>query len=80
MEAELEAQAKAKAANAAPEKKAKGGKTKLVAKSGTGIVRQWNILAKMVPVEEIPQFVDPIHWLMYFPPIGVTHMKNFGAG
>lgn len=63
-----------------PDKKAKGGKTKLVAKTGTGIVRQWNILSKMVPLEEIPLFVDPIHWLKYFPPLGVEHLKNFGAG
>ena len=60
--------------------KSKGGKTKLVQKTGTGIVRQWKILLKMVPEEEIPQFVDPNHWLKYFPPIGVTHLKNFGAG
>jgi len=52
----------------------------LVQKTGTGIVRQWNILAKMVPPDEIPQFVDPYHWLSYFPPIGVEHLKNFGSG
>lgn len=80
MEAEKAAEAAAKAKAANPEKKAKGGKTKLVSKTGTGIVRQWNILAKMVPTDEIPQFVDPIHWLHYFPPIGVEHMKRFGAG
>uniref|UniRef100_A0A6U6DA86 leucine--tRNA ligase n=1 Tax=Odontella aurita TaxID=265563 RepID=A0A6U6DA86_9STRA len=80
MEAEIAAAAAAKAAKQQPEKKAKGGKTKLVQKSGTGIVRQWNILLKMVPPEEIPQFVDPVHWLRYFPPIGVSHMRNFGAG
>jgi leucyl-tRNA synthetase len=77
MEAEIEA---AKAAKAIDLNKAKGGKTKLVAKTGTGIVRQWNILLKMVPEEEIPTFVDPYHWLKYFPPIGVDHLKNFGAG
>jgi leucyl-tRNA synthetase len=43
-------------------------------------VRQWNILLKMVPPEEIPQFVDPYHWLQYFPPIGVEHLRNFGVG
>jgi leucyl-tRNA synthetase len=69
-----------KAAQSNPENKAKGGKTKLVAKTGTGIVRQWNILKLMVPVEEIPQFVDPYHWLKYFPPIGVDHLKKFGCG
>jgi leucyl-tRNA synthetase len=78
MEADLAAAAEEKAKKV--DNKAKGGKTKLVSKTGTGIVRQWNILAKMVPEDEIPQFVDPIHWLHYFPPIGVEHMKNFGAG
>ena len=80
MEADMHAAALAKAAKQAPEKKAKGGKTKLVAKSGGGIVRQWNILKKMVPEDEIPSFVNALHWLHYFPPIGVEHMKNFGAG
>lgn len=71
----------AKAAKAAKvDTKKKGGKTKLVQKTGTGIVRQWNILKLMVPEEEIPQFVDPYHWLSYFPPIGVEHLKNFGVG
>lgn len=80
MEAEIEAaKEEAKAAQAAGGK-AKGGKTKLVQKTGTGIVRQWNILAKMVPEEEIPQFVDPYYWLSYFPPIGVDHLKKFGVG
>ena len=80
MEAEIQAAKEAKAAKQNPDSKAKGGKTKLVSKTGTGIVRQWNILAKMVPEDEIPQFVDPYHWLKYFPPIGVDHMKNFGSG
>uniref|UniRef100_A0A6U2REQ0 leucine--tRNA ligase n=1 Tax=Leptocylindrus danicus TaxID=163516 RepID=A0A6U2REQ0_9STRA len=74
-----EAAAKAKAAKS-NDKKAKGGKTKLVAKTGTGIVRQWNILKKMVPEEIIGEFVDPNKWLSYFPPIGVDHLKKFGAG
>ena len=78
MEAEIEATKKAKAA--VPENKSKGAKAKTVLKSGTGIVRQWNILKKMVPEDEIPQFQDALHWLSYFPPIGVEHMKHFGAG
>lgn len=68
------------AAKQKPENKAKGQKTKLVQKTGTGIVRQWNILKKMVPENEIPQFQDPLHWLQYFPPIGVEHLQKFGAG
>jgi leucyl-tRNA synthetase len=78
MEAEMAAEAEAKKATNLD--KSKGGKTKLVQKTGTGIVRQWNILAKMVPPQEIPEFVDPYYWLNYFPPIGVDHLKNFGAG
>lgn len=77
MEADIAEKAAEKAKTA---DKSKGGKTKLVAKTGTGIVRQWKILMKMVPEKEIPQFVDANHWLMYFPPIGVEHLKNFGAG
>jgi len=82
MEAEMEAKKTAKASQKSnfPENKAKGKKTKLVSKTGTGIVRQYNILKKMVPEDEIPQFIDPEHWLMYFPPIGVDHMKRFGSG
>ena len=79
MEAELVEKAIAKAKAAAPEAKAKSGRTKLVAKTGGGIVRQWNILKMMVPETEIPHFVDPYHWLQYFPPICVEHLKNFGA-
>ncbi|KAL9187996.1 hypothetical protein ACHAXT_006374 [Thalassiosira profunda] len=81
MEEDLRLAAEAKAAKAAATGgKAKGGKTKLVQKTGTGIVRQWNILMRMVPEEEIPAFADPVHWLKYFPPIGVEHMKRFGSG
>ena len=80
MEAEMAAAAAAKEAKKLPDKKAKGGKTKLVQKSGTGIVRQWNILKKMVAQEDIPKFVDPLHWLNTFPPLGVEHMKKFGSG
>lgn len=80
MEAEMAAAAEEKAKKQGAEDKAKGGKTKLVQKTGTGIVRQWNILRKMVPENEIPSFQDALHWLSYFPPIGVDHLKDFGAG
>jgi len=79
MLADLEA-AKQLAANQ-PQNKAKGQKTKLVQKTGGGIVRQWKILAKMIPdVKDIPVFQDPLHWLAFFPPLGVEHLKKFGAG
>lgn len=83
MQAEMQAAAEAKALaqqKKSADAKGKGSKTKLVAKTGTGIVRQWNILKMMVPEEEIPAFVDALHWLKYFPPIGVDHMKHFGSG
>ncbi|KAI5485683.1 leucyl-tRNA synthetase family [Trichomonas vaginalis G3] len=32
-----------------------------------------------VPENEIPEFVDPLKWLHYFPPYGVKDMKQFGA-
>ena len=81
MEEELAMAAKVKAEKEkADGNKKKGGKTKLVQKTGTGIVRQWNILKRMVNEDEIPQFADPIYWLKYFPPIGVEHMKRFGSG
>ena len=80
MERKAAEAAATKAAALSNDKKAKGGKTKLVAKTGTGIVRQWNILKKMVPETIITDFVDPNRWLAYFPPIGVDHLKSFGAG
>uniref|UniRef100_A0A7R9UHB7 leucine--tRNA ligase n=1 Tax=Pinguiococcus pyrenoidosus TaxID=172671 RepID=A0A7R9UHB7_9STRA len=67
------------APKAAPEKKGKGKKSKLVAKTGTGVVRQWNILKRMVPEAEIPEFVDPLKWLQYFPPYGMVDLKAFGV-
>ncbi len=69
-----------KAAAQQPENKAKGQKTKLVQKTGGGIVRQWKILSKMVQsADEIPAFQDALHWLSYFPPLGVDHLKKFGS-
>lgn len=54
-----------------------GKRTKLVAK--TGNLSQIDILKKMgVKEEEIPKFVDPIHWLHYFPPLGIEDLKDFG--
>jgi len=25
-----------------------------------------------VPLEEIPKFADPLHWLLYFPPLAIV--------
>ncbi len=77
---EAEEAAKKKAAKNTD--KSKGTKSKLLAKGYIGKlpVRQWDILKKMVPVEEIPKFVDPEVWLQYFPPHGLSDLKRFGSG
>eukprot|EP01040_Poterioochromonas_malhamensis_P011908 gene11908-12993_t len=60
--------------------KGRGKKTKLVVKGQAGKnIRQWDILAKMVPEEIIPEFVDPIRWVNYFSPLGMHDLKKFGA-
>lgn len=59
--------------------KSKGKKSKLEVKGHVKTVRQWDILAMMVPLEEIPEFVDPIKWLEYFPPYGATDLQSFGC-
>mmetsp|Transcript_25765 Transcript_25765/g.42990 ORF Transcript_25765/g.42990 Transcript_25765/m.42990 type:complete len:1134 (+) Transcript_25765:61-3462(+) len=68
-----------KSAEQAIADKSKGKKTKLLVKGQAGPVRQWDILTKMVPLEEIPQFADPMKWLDYFPPLGVVDLKAFGS-
>lgn len=59
--------------------KSKGKKSKLVAKGAAGPMRQWDILTKMVPLEEIHEFQDPLKWLNYFPPYGATDLNAFGC-
>eukprot|EP00595_Chromulina_sp_UTEXLB2642_P000144 CAMPEP_0196761076 /NCGR_PEP_ID=MMETSP1095-20130614/182_1 /TAXON_ID=96789 ORGANISM="Chromulina nebulosa, Strain UTEXLB2642" /NCGR_SAMPLE_ID=MMETSP1095 /ASSEMBLY_ACC=CAM_ASM_000446 /LENGTH=963 /DNA_ID=CAMNT_0042110147 /DNA_START=335 /DNA_END=3226 /DNA_ORIENTATION=+ len=60
--------------------KSKGKKSKLVSKGQGGkTTRQWDILSKMVPEEEIALFADPIKWLTYFPPFGMSDLKAFGS-
>jgi leucyl-tRNA synthetase len=60
-----------KSAEAVVANKSKGKKTKLAVKGLTNkTVRQWTILEKMVPKDEIPLFADPVKWLNYFPPYG----------
>jgi leucyl-tRNA synthetase len=74
------APAEEKSAAAEIAAKSKGKKTKLAVKGLTGkTVRQWDILAKMVPVEEIASFADPLKWLEYFPPYGIADLKSFGS-
>ena len=61
---------KAKKAKAA--KKAVGGGKKL---------SQWEIM-EMSGIEsgEISRFQDPQHWLRYFPPFAIEHLKEMGCG
>ena len=76
----IETKAAAAAASNPILDKSKGAKTKLVQKTGTGIVRQYHILSKMVPdPQDIPKFVDATYWLHYFPPLGQDHLQNFGS-
>lgn len=66
-----------KSAESAIAAKSKGKKTKLIVKGQAGTqVRQWDILTKMVPIEEIPEFSDPMKWLNYFPPLGNIYIMT----
>ena len=59
--------------------KAKGKKSKAVAKTG-GAKYQWQIMRSIgVPEEEIAKFADANHWLDYFPPRAISHMKSLGV-
>lgn len=80
-EASEESKEESKNAESIIAAKSKGKKTKLVVKgqAGTKKVRQWDILAKMVPSDEIHEFADPLKWLNYFPPYGATDLKAFGS-
>jgi leucyl-tRNA synthetase len=59
-----------------------GGKKvakKILAKTGDAAF-QWEILAAMgLSPEDMIAFVDPLHWLEYYPPLGVRDLKRFGA-
>lgn len=59
--------------------KSKGKKTKLVVKGVTKELKQWEIMQKMVPEDEIASFAEPIKWLEYFPPYGMTDLQAFGS-
>ncbi|KAF1332214.1 Leucine-trna ligase, partial [Globisporangium splendens] len=60
------------------ENKAKGKKSKVMAKTG-GIVHQYDILKlSNIPEDEIPSFAEPLHWLQYFSPHAVADLKRFG--
>ena len=70
---------KEKTVEASIASKSKGKQTKLISKglSGNKVARQWDILSKMVPVDEIASFVDPLKWLDYFPPFGAQDLQVY---
>lgn len=37
------------------------------------------MLAIGIPVQDIHQFADPLHWLQHFPPLCKRHLTNFGC-
>ena len=51
-------------------KKAMGGKK----------LTQWEIMEMSgIDKDTIPNFQDPQHWLRYFPPIAIEHLKQMGC-
>ncbi|KAI1286671.1 Leucine--tRNA ligase, cytoplasmic [Halotydeus destructor] len=59
--------------------KAKGKKSKAVAKTGTAKF-QWQIMqAQGLTDDEIPKFADAQYWLQYFPPIWRQDLKSLGC-
>eukprot|EP00736_Rhodelphis_marinus_P009844 Rmarinus@m.21894 len=54
-------------------------KSKAAAKTG-GVKYQWTILEQSgIPTDEIAKFVDPLHWLKYFPPNAIQDLKAMGC-
>uniref|UniRef100_A0A673AVH9 Leucine--tRNA ligase, cytoplasmic n=1 Tax=Sphaeramia orbicularis TaxID=375764 RepID=A0A673AVH9_9TELE len=59
--------------------KAKGKKSKAVAKSGSATF-QWDIMRSLgLKDEEIAKFANAEHWLEYFPPLAVKDLKQMGV-
>lgn len=53
--------------------------SKVAAKTG-GFKYQFQIMLSLgIPIEEIHNFSDPIHWLYYFPPRAIADLKDFGV-
>ncbi|GAV04053.1 hypothetical protein RvY_14392 [Ramazzottius varieornatus] len=62
-----------------PENKAKGKKSKAVAKAGS-FKFQWQIMKSLgMDDAEIAKFADPKHWLEYFPPLAIQDLKSMGV-
>lgn len=72
----------AKSAESEIASKSKGKRSKLESKgleSKKKKVYQYDIMKMMVPEDEIAEFADPVKWLNYFPPYGISDLKAFGS-
>lgn len=59
-----------------PTDKSKGKKGKLAGKA-TGHKYQFQIMESInIPRVDIKKFADPLHWLVYFPPIAIVRMRH----
>uniref|UniRef100_A0A3Q2T4B4 Leucine--tRNA ligase, cytoplasmic n=1 Tax=Fundulus heteroclitus TaxID=8078 RepID=A0A3Q2T4B4_FUNHE len=59
--------------------KAKGKKSKAVAKSGSSTY-QWDIMRSLgLNDNEISKFANAEHWLEYFPPLAIKDLKQMGV-
>eukprot|EP00933_Yihiella_yeosuensis_P032480 TRINITY_DN26070_c0_g1_i1.p1 TRINITY_DN26070_c0_g1~~TRINITY_DN26070_c0_g1_i1.p1 ORF type:complete len:1296 (-),score=364.48 TRINITY_DN26070_c0_g1_i1:195-4013(-) len=52
---------------------------KILAKTGDAAFQYEILLAMGLEKEAIDPFKDPMHWLEYFPPLGVVDLKKFGT-
>jgi len=60
--------------------KFKSKRSKAAAKKGAAKY-QWQIMQSLgLGDDEIAAFRDPYHWLVYFPPMAIEHLKMFGVG
>ena len=59
----------------------KGKKSKAAAKGGKAGASQWDIMRLSgLDDADIPSFADPVHWLRYFPPLGMRDVTALGCG
>ncbi|CAK6446187.1 unnamed protein product [Pipistrellus nathusii] len=77
-EEEEEEEVNAKTEDAIIKDKAKGKKSKAVAKAGSSKY-QWGIMRSLgLADEEIGKFSEAEHWLDYFPPLAIQDLKRMG--
>lgn len=66
-------------AAAAAAAKGKKAKSKVAAKTGS-VVHQWDVMVSLgLSPSEILPFVEPLHWLAFFPPKGKDDLLAFGT-